>query len=92
VFVNLVDNALKFSREARAPQVEVGATLQQGQTVFFVRDNGVGFESAATDGARLFEPFERLHGTRDCRAFKPETAPCVLDNGKDACPLWCDHQ
>lgn len=64
VFVNLVDNALKFSREARAPQVEVGATLQQGQTVFFVRDNGVGFESAATDGARLFEPFERLHGTR----------------------------
>ena len=59
VFTNLLGNALKFSREAAAPQVEVGATQQQGQTVLFVRDNGVGFAREAA--TRLFEPFQRLH-------------------------------
>jgi signal transduction histidine kinase len=60
VFVNLLGNALKFTRDAAAPQVEVGATQQQGQTVLYVRDNGVGF--ARESAARLFEPFQRLHG------------------------------
>lgn len=62
VFVNLIGNAIKFSAGAAVPRVEVGASQQQGQTVFHVRDNGVGFDAAAA--ARLFEPFQRLHGTR----------------------------
>lgn len=62
VFVNLVGNALKFSRESPAPQVEVGATQAEGQTVLFVRDNGVGFAREAA--TKLFEPFQRLHGAR----------------------------
>ena len=61
VFVNLLGNALKFTRDAVAPQVEVGATSQHGQTVLYVRDNGVGF--ARESATRLFEPFQRLHGT-----------------------------
>ena len=60
VFVNLLGNALKFSSEAATPRVEVGTSLQQGQMVFHVRDNGVGFAPAAAE--RLFEPFQRLHG------------------------------
>jgi len=62
VFVNLIGNALKFSSGHAAPSVEVGATVAQGETVLFVRDNGVGFERE--DAARLFTPFQRLHGAQ----------------------------
>ena len=62
LYVNLLGNALKFSREAQAPWGEVGALRQPGQTVLFVRDNGVGFAPQAA--MRLFEPFQRLHGAR----------------------------
>lgn len=62
VFVNLLANAMKFSCGVEQPQIEVGALTQQGQTVLFVRDNGVGF--AASSARRLFEPFQRLHDGR----------------------------
>lgn len=62
VFVNLIGNAVKFASAGSSPQVEVGATLEQGRVVFFVRDNGVGFSSEQAE--RLFHPFQRLHGAR----------------------------
>jgi signal transduction histidine kinase len=62
VFVNLIGNAIKFSRDASDPQVEVGSRFEGGDAVLFVRDNGVGFESS--QATRLFEPFQRLHGQR----------------------------
>jgi signal transduction histidine kinase/CheY-like chemotaxis protein len=62
VFVNLIGNAVKFAGAGASPRVEVGATQAQGDTVFFVRDNGVGFSSAQAE--RLFHPFQRLHGAR----------------------------
>jgi len=60
VYVNLVSNALKFSREAASPQVELGACEQDGEQVLYVRDNGVGFDAERAHD--LFEPFRRLHG------------------------------
>ena len=62
VYVNLLGNALKFSRESVPPRIEVGAVVEGGTPVLFVRDNGVGFDPAAAQ--RLFEPFQRLHGQR----------------------------
>jgi signal transduction histidine kinase len=63
VFANLIGNALKFSRSAAAPRVEVGAQLREdGSAVLYVRDNGVGFDPSQLH--RLFQPFERLHGGR----------------------------
>lgn len=62
VFVNLIGNAVKFSRDVASPQVEVGARAEPEGPVLYVRDNGIGFESA--DAPRLFEPFQRLHGQR----------------------------
>ncbi|HVZ46728.1 MAG TPA: response regulator [Ramlibacter sp.] len=62
---HLVDNAWKFTaREARAV-IEVGRARQgqAGSDVFFVRDNGTGFDMAYAD--KLFRPFQRLHGNSD---------------------------
>ncbi len=62
VYVNLLGNALKFSREAQPPHIEVGSFARDGEQIFYVRDNGVGFD--ADQAERLFQPFKRLHGQR----------------------------
>jgi signal transduction histidine kinase len=59
VFTNLLSNALKFTREEEAPRLEIGAENQDARPVFFVRDNGVGFDAQYAD--TLFGVFERLH-------------------------------
>jgi PAS domain S-box-containing protein len=58
VFVNLVGNAVKFTRQAEEPRVEIGATVIGHETAYFVRDNGVGFNQA--DAEKVFRPFQRL--------------------------------
>ncbi len=57
VFVNLLENAFKFSQAAQPPCIHVGYDPDLGAV--FVRDNGIGFEMSQTD--RLFTPFQRLH-------------------------------
>ena len=59
VFNNLLGNAWKFTGKTAQPKVAVGALQRAGQMVYFVRDNGAGFDSA--NARKLFEPFERLH-------------------------------
>jgi PAS domain S-box-containing protein len=59
VLQNLIDNALKYSRTQPISQVEIGSFVQEKETVFYVRDNGVGFDMEYA--GRLFRPFERLH-------------------------------
>ncbi len=60
VLVNLVANALKFSREAHPPELHLGARRVGGETVLWVKDNGIGFEQQ--DATKIFGLFERLHG------------------------------
>ena len=62
VLVNLIGNALKFTSEAPQPKIEVGMRDTQDRPVFFVRDNGVGFDIERAQ--RLFKPFCRLHSAR----------------------------
>jgi PAS domain S-box-containing protein len=57
---NLLSNAWKFTRNTPAPRIEVGRSERDGRAVFFVRDNGTGFDM--TYAAKLFTPFKRLHG------------------------------
>ncbi len=59
VFTNLIGNAIKFSNRSQRPQVEVAMLADDGEAVFRVRDNGVGFDPGAAQ--RLFKPFQRLH-------------------------------
>ncbi len=56
---NLLNNAWKFTRERPQARIELGARMVDGERVFFVRDDGVGFESARA--GELFRPFTRLH-------------------------------
>ena len=59
VFNNLLGNAWKFTARTAQPKVAVGALQRAGQTAYFVRDNGAGFDSASA--RKLFQPFQRLH-------------------------------
>ena len=56
---NLLRNAWKFSARKEITHIDVGSKTLNGETVFFVRDNGCGFDMASAD--RLFGPFQRLH-------------------------------
>ena len=57
---NLLENAWKFTSRRRKAVIEFGVTGDNGGPVYFVRDNGAGFDMAHAD--RLFVPFHRLHG------------------------------
>jgi light-regulated signal transduction histidine kinase (bacteriophytochrome) len=57
---NLLGNAWKFTSRVRDAQVTVGVEDGEGERVYFVRDNGAGFDAAYAD--KLFTPFQRLHG------------------------------
>lgn len=59
VFVNLISNALKFTRTIEQAHIEIGCIPDKDETVYFVRDNGVGFDMRYTN--RLFCMFQRLH-------------------------------
>ncbi|WP_374564544.1 ATP-binding protein [Ideonella sp.] len=61
VFVNLIGNALKFSRRNPNGRVEVFAQKQDDQVAICVHDNGVGFDD--TQAERMFDPFHRSHGS-----------------------------
>jgi PAS domain S-box-containing protein len=59
VFQNLISNALKYSRPRSPAVIEIGRTEKEGETVIFVKDNGVGFDMRYMD--KLFGVFQRLH-------------------------------
>lgn len=59
IMTNLLDNAWKFAGKKEHPHIEFGLDAQGGNPVFFVRDNGAGFDMAYAD--KLFGAFQRLH-------------------------------
>lgn len=60
---NLLGNAWKFTRLQPRPRIEFAMLTEQGETVYFVRDNGVGFDMAYAD--KLFKAFQRLHSGQE---------------------------
>ncbi len=63
VLSNLLENAWKYTRRADAAAIAFGVESRAGRPVYFVRDNGAGFDMAFVD--RLFIPFHRLHKAED---------------------------
>jgi PAS domain S-box-containing protein len=56
---NLLNNAWKFTGKVKHPHIEVGQTTLKDETVFFIKDNGIGFDMAYVN--KLFGAFQRLH-------------------------------
>jgi len=64
VWINLLSNALKFTRERNVARIEIGCLTQEdGAPVYFVKDNGVGFDIQYA--GKLFGVFQRLHRSED---------------------------
>jgi len=63
VLENLLGNAWKFTAMARRARIELGALEKDRRQVYFVRDNGAGFDMR--HAAKLFAPFQRLHSTAE---------------------------
>lgn len=59
VWMNLLSNAIKFSAKKKQPVIEIGGISAENEHVYFVRDNGAGFDSRYQ--AKLFGVFQRLH-------------------------------
>jgi signal transduction histidine kinase len=60
---NLLANAWKFTRKRQNARIELGCTREEAGPVYFVRDNGAGFDMAYA--GKLFAPFQRLHDEHD---------------------------
>ncbi|HEX5337663.1 MAG TPA: MASE3 domain-containing protein [Gallionella sp.] len=63
VFQNLLSNAIKFTRGREPAVVEVGCESSATGNIYYVRDNGAGFDMACAD--KLFGVFQRLHGVQE---------------------------
>lgn len=63
VFANLLSNAFKFTRNREQPTITVGCQQRDGEPVYFVRDNGAGFDMQHAEG--LFRVFHRLHSSQE---------------------------
>jgi PAS domain S-box-containing protein len=63
VLRNLLDNALKFTRDAPHPSITIGGREEPGAWIVWIKDNGIGFD--AKFGERIFEIFQRLQRSED---------------------------
>jgi PAS domain S-box-containing protein len=60
VFANLISNAFKYTRQRDPAVIQIGSRDEKGQCVYFIKDNGAGFEMKYAH--KLFGVFQRLHG------------------------------
>ena len=63
VYANLLSNAFKFSSKKGSPQVEIGCEKSAGRHIYFVRDNGAGFN--VENAGKLFNVFQRFHSQNE---------------------------
>jgi len=63
VWINLISNALKYTSKKEKTVIKIGGELVNNETIFQIKDNGVGFDMNYAD--KLFGVFQRLHKVRD---------------------------
>ena len=60
---NLLENAWKFTGKSESARIEFGAMDEEGKLIYFIRDNGVGFDMEYA--GKLFQPFQRVHAMNE---------------------------
>jgi light-regulated signal transduction histidine kinase (bacteriophytochrome) len=63
VWINLLTNAIKFSRAKQNSKIRLGCTTNGDETIYYVEDHGVGFDMKYSD--KLFGVFQRLHSVNE---------------------------
>jgi light-regulated signal transduction histidine kinase (bacteriophytochrome) len=61
--INLVSNAIKYSSKKGNPEIEIGAVTEEARTIYYVKDNGTGFDMKYV--GKLFGVFQRLHSQEE---------------------------
>jgi signal transduction histidine kinase len=90
VFTNLLSNAAKYSRPRQLAQIEINQTTIDGETVFLVRDNGVGFDMKHSD--KLFGVFHRLHRTDEFEGTGVGLATVLRIVNKHGGHIWASAE
>ncbi len=84
----LLDNAIKFTSKQAHPEICFGAEQQDGQPIYYLRDNGVGFNSQRAE--RLFQPFRRLHSSKDFEGLGTGLATASLISQRHHGRIWAE--
>jgi signal transduction histidine kinase len=89
VFMNLLSNAFKYSRDSEYPRVEVKGFLNSDRDVHYeISDNGVGFDMAYSD--QLFRVFQRLHRAEDYEGTGVGLALCERIVKRHSGRVWAE--
>jgi signal transduction histidine kinase len=90
VWTNLISNAKKYTGNAVSPRIEIGSFTDKEKTVFFVKDNGVGFDPKYKD--KLFKVFQRLHGAAEFEGTGVGLAVVEKIISKHGGKVWADAE
>ncbi len=63
VLLNLISNAIKFTRSREIGVIEIGGHVEENESIYYVRDNGIGFDAESSD--KLFVAFQRLSNSSE---------------------------
>jgi len=89
LFQNLVGNAIKY-RGNKAPQIHIEASQINGEWVFSIRDNGIGFDSKYQE--KIFRPFQRLHTQNKYPGTGIGLATCMKIVEQQGGRIWAESR
>lgn len=90
VFSNLISNAVKFSRNNEVPVIDIGSRTEGTHTVYFVKDNGIGFNMEYS--GKLFGLFQRLHKQTEYEGTGVGLAAVQRIVGKHGGKVWFESE
>jgi PAS domain S-box-containing protein len=90
VLENLLGNAWKYSSKKESPLIEMGSSTKDGQSYFYIRDNGVGFNMANAE--KLFGAFQRLHTNMEFPGDGIGLATCQRIIHRHGGTIWAEAE